>query len=231
MGIQQYEGKVTQKWFAAIAIMVNAKKSVSSLQLARDLGLTNPTAWYMQTRIRAAMASEQAPMLEGVIEADETYVGAKPRKKNKRDDSLTKRKKGGGPGGTTKTPVIGAVERDGNVIAQVARDLTGKGILSFIQSAVSPAAKILVTDENTAYQGVRAILPHSVINHSREYVNGPVHTNTIEGFWSLLKRAWYGSHHKYSVGYMPLFVSEAAWKYNHREDARPWDAFMDALFA
>ena len=215
-----------QKWFAAIAIMVNAKKSVSSPQLARDLDLTNPTAWYMQQRIRAAMASDQAPMLEGVIEADETYVGGKPRKRNKRDDFPH-----GGQGRSDKTPVIGAVQRDGNVIAQVARDLTGKGILSFIQSAVSPAAQILVTDENAAYRGVRAILPHSVINHRREYARGPVHTNTIEGFWSLLKRAWYGSHHKYTVGFMPLFVAEAAWKYNHREDARPWDTFMGTLFA
>lgn len=215
-----------QKWFAAIAIMVNAKKSVSSPQLARDLDLTNPTAWYLQQRIRAAMASDQAPMLEGVIEADETFVGGKPRKRNKRDDFPR-----GGQGRTGKQAVIGAVERDGNVIAEVARDLTGKGILSFIQSAVSPAAQILVTDENTAYRSVRAILPHSVINHRREYVNGPVHTNTIEGFWSLLKRAWYGSHHKYSVGFMPLFVAEAAWKYNHREDARPWDTFIGALFA
>ncbi len=219
-----------QKWFAAIAIMVNAKKSVSSPQLARDLDLTNPTAWYMQQRIRAAMTSDQAPMLEGVIEADETYVGGKPRKDNKRDD-MPKKPGPKSDGSSKKTPVIGAVERDGNVVAQVARDLSGKGILNFIQSAVSPAAQILVTDENTAYRSVRAILPHSVINHRREYVNGPIHTNTIEGFWSLLKRAWYGSHHKYTVGFMPLFVGEAAWKYNHREDARPWDTFMQSLFA
>ena len=221
-----------QKWFAAIAIMVNAKKSVSSPQMGRDLGLNWKTAWFMQQRIRAAMASDQAPMLEGVIEADETYVGGKPRKDNKRDDTPSKRdRKGGGPGGTAKTPVIGAVQREGNVIAQVARNLTGKGILNFIRSAVSPAAQILVTDENTAYRSVRAIMPHSVINHRYAYVNGPVHTNTIEGFWSLLKRAWYGSHHKYTVGFMPLFVAETAWKYNHREDARPWDTFMGALFA
>ena len=220
------------RWFAALAIMVNAKKSVSSHQLARDLGLTQQTAWFMQQRLRAVMASDSAELLKGVIEADETWVGGKPRKDNKRDDMPSKRdRSGGGPGGTTKTPVIGAVERDGSVVAQVAEDLTGKGILEFIRSKVSPAADILVTDENTAYRSVRAILPHSVINHRREYVNGPVHTNTIEGFWSLLKRAWYGSHHQYTRGFMPLFVAEAAWKYNHRDNARPFDAFMDALFA
>lgn len=89
-----------QKWFVAVALVVNAKKSLSSYQLGRDLELNQKSAWYMQQRIRAAMASDQAPMLTGIIEADETYVGGKPRKKNKRDDQLSKRRKGGGPGGT-----------------------------------------------------------------------------------------------------------------------------------
>lgn len=174
-----------QKWFLAIALVINANKSLSSYQLARDLELTQPTAWYIQTQIRAAMASDQAPLLDGVVEADETYVGGKPRKKNKRDDQLVKRKKGGGPGGSDKTPVIGAVSREGNVVAQIAEDLSGKGILKFVMNTVSPAAKILVTDENMAYRGVRKIMPHGVVNHRYEYVNGPFHTNTIEGFWSL----------------------------------------------
>ena len=215
-----------QKWFVAISLVVNAKKSLSSYQLSRDLELNQKSAWYMQQRIRAAMASDQAPMLTGIIEADETYVGGKPRKSNKRDDTPT-----GGQGITDKTPVIGAVERDGNVIAQVAEDLSGKGIMKFVMNTVDPSAKILITDEYKAYRAVRQHMPHGVVNHQREYVNGPFHTNTIEGFWSLLKRAWYGTHHKYTVGFMPLFVAEAAWKYNHRKDARPWDTFMNALFA
>lgn len=139
--VMQGTHKPLQKWFLAIALIVNAKKSLSSYQLARDLELTQPTAWYMQQRIRAAMASEQAPMLAGVVEADETYVGGKPRKKNKRDNQLSKRNKGSGPGGTTKTPVIGAVEREGNVIAQVAEDLTGKGILKFVMNSVEPSCQ------------------------------------------------------------------------------------------
>ncbi len=214
------------RWFAVMALMVNAKKSLSSHQLARDLGLTQPTALYMQERLRAVMASDQAGMLAGIIEADETYVGGRPRKQNKRDDSPT-----GGQGKSDKTPVIGAVERDGKVVAKIADDMTGKGVLNFIQTAVSPAAQILVTDENKAYRAVRGMMAHSVINHRYEYVNGPVHTNTIEGFWSLLKRAWYGSHHKYTVGRMPLFIAEAAWKYNHRKDGCAWDSFTRALFA
>ena len=100
-----------QKWFLAIGLMVNAKKSLSSHQMARDLDLRQPTALYMQHRIRAAMAADQAPLLQGIVEADETYVGGKPRYK------LTTNKRGRG---TDKTPVIGAVERNGNVAATVA---------------------------------------------------------------------------------------------------------------
>lgn len=215
------------KWFAAIALVVNAKKSLSSHQLARDLELNPPTAWYMQQRIRAAMASDQAPMLAGIVEADETYVGGKPRKRNKRDDD----KQNPRGRGTDKTPIIGAVERDGNVIAQVADDLSGKGILSFIRQSVKTEDSMLITDEYKAYNAVHSVMPHAVVNHSRAYSENGIHTNTIEGFWSLIKRAWYGSHHKYTLKFTPLFVAEAAWKYNHRKNAHAWDAFMGALFA
>ncbi|MDE2845945.1 MAG: IS1595 family transposase [Gemmatimonadota bacterium] len=214
------------KWFAVIAIMVNAKKSVSSPQLARDLSLNQKTAWYMQQRIRAAMTSDQAPMLAGIIEADETYVGGKPRKSNKKDDKPSKRGRG-----TDKTPVIGAVERDGNVVAQVAEDLTGKGILNFIRHAVKTEDSVLITDEYRAYAAVRSLMPHATINHQERYADGPIHTNTIEGFWALLKRAWYGSHHHYRVKFTPLYVSEAAWKYNNRGNAHAWDTFMNGVFA
>ena len=216
-----------QKWFAAIALMVNAKKSLSSPQLARDLELTQPTALFMQQRIRAGMASEEAPLLTGIVEADETYVGGKPRKSNKKeDDKPNKRGRG-----TKKTPVIGAVERDGNVIAQVAQDLTGKGVLNFIMNVVNKDDSILITDEYKAYNVIRSYMPHAVINHSEGYADGPIHTNTIEGFWALLKRAWYGSHHHYSLKFTPLYVSEASWKYNHRASAQPWNVFMNGLFA
>ncbi|MDE2845228.1 MAG: IS1595 family transposase [Gemmatimonadota bacterium] len=216
-----------QKWFLAIALVVNAKKSLSSYQLARDLELTQPTAWYMQQRIRAAMTSDQAPMLAGIIEADETYVGGKPRKSNRKDDDKPNKR----GRGTDKTPIIGAVERDGNVVAQVAEDLTGKGILNFIRHAVKTDDSVLITDEYRAYAAVRSLMPHATINHQERYADGPIHTNTIEGFWALLKRAWYGSHHHYRVKFTPLYVSEAAWKYNHRKDGDAFGTFMQTLFA
>lgn len=218
------------KWFVAIGIMVNAKKSVSSCQLARDLELNQKSAWYMQQRIRAAMAADQAPMLQGIVEADETYVGGKPRKKNRRDPDDPPAPRGRG---TAKTPVIGAVERGGKVVARVATDLSGKGILGFLRGAVDPDGTLLITDEYRAYGAAtrRGRYQHAVINHSVAYVDGDTHTNTIEGVWALVKRAWYGSHHHYSKHWMPLFIAEASWKYNHRDDGSAFGSFIRGAMA
>ena len=216
-----------QKWFLAVGLVVNAKKSLSSYQLARDLELNQKTAWYMQQRIRAAMAADQAPMLQGIVEADETYVGGKPRKRNKRDnDKPSKRGRG-----TSKTPVIGAVERGGQVAARVADDLSGKGIVRFLKQTVNPAGTLLITDEYKAYNAAKANYSHAVINHSVAYADGETHTNTIEGFWALIKRAWYGSHHHYSGQWMPLFVAESSWKYNHRGDSDGFGSFLQGAMA
>ena len=218
-----------QKWFLAIGLMVNAKKSLSSYQLARDLELTPQTALYVQKRIRAQMASEQSELLQGIVEADETYVGGKPRKLNNRDHTpLNPAPRGRA---TNKTPVVGVVERGGKVVARVATDLTGKGMLDFIKKTVDPQGSLLVTDENYAYRTVRGILNHAVINHSKQYADGEVHTNTIEGFWSLLKRAWYGTHHGYSKKNMPFFVAEACWKYNNRKNDNAFGSFVRGCFA
>jgi hypothetical protein len=121
-------------------------------------------------------------------------VGGKPRKRNRRDDDQP-RPRGRG---TKKMPVLGAVERGGNVSARVADDLTGKGILRFIKETVDPRGSRLITDEYAAYNGVRRHMNHAVINHSVSYSDGATHTNTIEGLWALIERAWYGSHHHYS---------------------------------
>ena len=202
-----------QKWFMAIALIVNAKKSLSSHQLARDLDLNQKTAWYILTRIRAEMANKTNPIvLQGIIEADETYIGGKPRKENKKED----RKSAKRGRGTSKTAVIGAVERGGQVVAEVAKGLTGRAILEFIRRVVNVKESELMTDEYHAYNALSGQLKHHVINHQEQYMDGDKHTNTIEGFWSLLKRAWYGQHHHYSVGYTPLYVAERCYVYNAR---------------
>ena len=219
-----------QKWFCAIALIVNAKKSLSSCQLARDLNLNQKSAWYMQQRIRAEMATKQGRIkLTGLIEADETYIGGRPRKRNKRSDDKPNPR----GGGTRKTAVIGAVQRSGKVVAEVADDLSSRGVLSFIKRRHQPSrSSVLVTDENAAYNAVRRIMDHCVIRHSERYVDGAIHTNTIEGVWSLLKRAWYGSHHHYyTKQYTPLYVAEACFKYNHRKDDNAFGSFLKGCFA
>ena len=222
-----------QKWFLAIGLMVNAKKSLSSHQLARDLDLTQQTALYVQERIRAAMAAEESDLLQGIVEADETYIGGRPRKANKRaDDDNTKNPRGRA---TNKAAVIGAVERGGNVVAKVANkeegDLTGRGILRFIKDNIDLDGSILITDEYGAYNAANPIIRRAVIRHKEAYADGETHTNTIEGFWSLVKRAWYGSHHNYSLGNLPLFIAESCWKYNNRKNPKAFDAFLQGTMA
>lgn len=216
-----------QKWFLAIGLIVNAKKSLSSGQLARDLDMNQKSAWYMQQRIRAAMLTEENELLQGIVEADETYVGGKPRKGNRRDDD----KPGKRGRGTKKTPVVGAVERGGRVVARVADDLSGKGLLRFLKDTIEPAGTLLITDELSAYNAAGHVFNRAVINHKRCYAEGATHTNTIEGFWSLVKRAWYGSHHHYSKRYMPLFVAESCWKYNQRKNPDAFAGFLRGCFA
>jgi transposase-like protein len=218
-----------QKWFLAIGLIVNAKKSMSSHQLARDLDLNQKSAWFMQQRIRAAMATGEGELLQGIVEADETYVGGKPRKGNRRDGPNG----GGGMGKTNKTQVVGLVERGGRVVARVAGP-AGKRLKSankLIRKVVDCSATLLITDEGPAYRSVHEIVRHAVICHKRVYAEGLVHTNTIEGFWSLLKRAFYGTHHRYSGEYMPLFVAEACWKYNHRKSEDAFGSFLRGCFA
>ena len=122
------------------------------------------------------------------------------------------------------------MERGGNVAAQVVNRLRGRDILRFIRGAIEPNGSLLITDEYSAYNAVRPIMAHAVINHSVAYADGATHTNTIEGFWALLKRAWYGSHHKYTEQYSPLFVAEQAWKYNERKNTNAFGTFIRSCF-
>ena len=214
-----------QKWFLAIGLMLNAKKSLSSCQLSRDIEVNQRSAWYMQQRIRAAMTDNDR-MLHGIVEADETYVGGKPRRSNRKDDHTPNK-----PGrGTKKTAVIGAIERGGQVVAQVAKDLTGKALAKFLKEHVDADRSLLMTDEYQGYRAVDSFMDRAVITHEEQYVAGAVHTNTIESFWALIKRAWYGQHHHYTKLYMPLYVAETAWKYNERKNPNAFGSFLRGCF-
>lgn len=211
-----------QKWFLAISLMLNAKKSLSSHQLSRDLKLPQSTAWSMMHRIRGEMSKKNDVLLEGIIEADETYIGGKPRKANKKSDRKSSKR----GRGTNKDAILGIVQRGGQVAAALVPDLTGRTILNFIKEHVNISKSELMTDEFRSYQTVGNEMKHSIVNHQEQYVDGDVHTNTIEGFWSLLKRAWYGSHHHYRTAYTPLYVAEACYKYNYRNHDNVFDKFI-----
>ena len=215
-----------RNWFLVLALMLNAKKSASSYQIARDLGMRRATVWSMMQRIRTAMAADPAQerLLHGIVEVDETYVGGKPRKGNKRTDDVPNKR----GRGTKKVPVIGAVERGGRVVARIANpgDLSAKGIGKFLARFVDAAGTLLITDEYKGYNRVSETMLHATITHAEAYVDGLTHTNSIESFWALVKRAWYGSHHHYSRKYMPLYISEACYKYNRRKSDT---AFHDSL--
>jgi transposase-like protein len=218
-------------WFLVLALMLNAKKSASSCQIARDIGVRQATVWTMMHRIRTAMLDDAAQntLLHGIVEADETYIGGKPRKGNKRDGG-TPSKRGRG---TSKTAVVGVIERGGRVIAQPVEkgELSNKGLMKFITRFVDTAASLLITDEYSGYAAIGATMRHATINHTVAYAEGPIHTNNIEGFWALVKRAWYGSHHHYSRKYMPLYIAESCYKFNVRKSRDDFGGLLKLMAA
>jgi transposase-like protein len=216
-----------QTWFLALAIMLNAKKNVSNAQLARDLGLPYKTAWSLALRIRTALLTDpaQAKLFTGIVEMDECCVGGKPRKGNGPDGEQKKAKRGRG---TSKMAVVGIVERHGRAVAKVVEKaaLTMDGLSKFCSRFVDTAASIVMTDEYPGYADLKSITQHSAVNHQVCYVSGETHTNTVEGFWALIKRSWYGQHHFYSRKWADLYVGETAYKYNNRRNDT---AFSDLL--
>ena len=214
-----------QKWFLAIMLILNAKKSLSALQLSRDIKVNKNTARRISMQIRKAMIQKgQRQLLTGIVEMDETYIGGKPRKGKQYDDPNDKPKPGRG---TKKAPVIGAVERGGRVTAKaVDKDkMKGKHLRAFVKERVDTKVSELMTDEYSAYKGMSRVLPHSVIKHSDWYVDGDIHTNSIEGFWALLKRGMFGQFHSVSRRHLQKYVDEFAFKYNLRHEDRT-DAFF-----
>ena len=213
-----------RKWVIAIGLMVNAKKSLSSCQLARDLELTQMTAWYMQQRIRMAMSENRLGFLAGVVEVDEAYIGGKKRKPNKREDDEPH------SGGSGKTAVIGIAERGGKVTAMPVDKVTADDIEVMFAMHVDERQSVLMSDTSPLYKRKFGFLMHKKVNHNVQYADGDIHVNMIEGFWQLLKRALYGSHHHYTRFWMPFYIAEASWKYNHRKDSDPFGSFFRQCF-
>lgn len=198
-----------QKWFLATYLMTESRKGISANQLKRILAVSYKTAWYLCHRIRAAMAEVNAEMLRGAVEVDETYVGGR----NITGNIGRKRTR-------NKAIAIGAIERGGAVRLKVIPDASRKSLHAFIKDNVAPDAEVIYTDQWPAYKGIAdANTRHETVNHSiHEWVNGDVHTNTVENVWSLLKRSIIGSYHKVSVKHLDAYLDELEFRFNNRKN-------------
>ena len=204
-----------RKWFLAIYLMCEAKKGVSANQLKRTLGVAYQTAWHLCHRIREAMGNDPftGPTLVGIVEIDETMVGGKRSGKNWRDN---------------KHWVAGAIERGGRIRLERIPDIRKGTIQDFVKRNISDEAEAIHTDELRSYVGLATTTRrHEQVNHKAdEWVVGDVHTNSVEGVWSLFKRSIVGSFHKMSAKHMDRYLKELEWRFNNRDN--PY-IFRDAL--
>ena len=204
-------------WFQAIHLMASTRCGISAKQLQRETGVTYKTAWRMFKQIRTLL-NEQCGMLTGEVEADETYIGASKHGKR-------------GRGASGKTIVAGVVERQASVSASVVPNVQSKTLLPMIIEKTSPNA-IIFTDEMPSYNRLDKFgFDHRVINHNaRQYVNGNIHTNTIDGFWSLVKGGIGGVYKHVSPDYLQEYVNEYSFRYNHRKDEQPmFETFLNRI--
>lgn len=196
-------------WCYAFWRASTSKKGVSALEIKRHTGLSYKSALFMLHRIRFAMADSCPGPLKGDVEVDETYVGGKPRYKGQ-----SKRGRG-----TNKTPVLALVERHGRVRTKPVADVTAKTLKQAIRDNVALEARI-ITDENQSYNGIGSefVGGHETVCHSaKEYVRGDIHSNTVEGFFSIVKRGLHGIYHAVSKEHLHRYMAEFEFRYNNRE--------------
>lgn len=201
-----------QKWFMALYIFSSHKKGISSHQLARDLDITQKSAWFVLHRLRYAFDHPNYQReLEGTIEVDETYIGGSDRNKHRQNKS------GAVGRGTDKAPVLGMVERSGNVRTVHLEGVKGHYLTSATFKAIKADSRV-ITDSFNAYWMLKAKFNHEIINHSKdEYVRGDVHTNSVEGYFAFLKRGIFGIYHHVSKPHLQSYLDEFALRYNTRK--------------
>ena len=195
-----------RKWFLAIYMFLSHKKGVSSMQLARDLGVTQKTAWFILGRIRYNMKDKMRAIFGDMTQIDETYVGGRNKGRVKHNQGRSIK---------TKTPVVGLVS-SGKAYTVVVPNTSG-WILKPIVRAMVKTGSTIITDGWGGYKGLARDYRHEVVDHgSGEYVRGKFHTNTIEGYWSQLKRGIFGIYHKVSPKHLPRYCGEFDFRYNTR---------------
>lgn len=203
-----------QKWFLALYVFSSHKKGISSHQLAKDISVTQKSAWFLLHRLRYAFDHPNFKnTLGNIVEIDETFVGGEA--KNKHNSKKNKNERGGTI--HEKQPVLGMRERNGNVIAVVVPNRNKEIILPIIQETVENDSTIM-TDEYTAYKDLKFDYTHNTVNHgAKEYVNAMAHTNGIENFWSHLKRGIDGIYHWVSKAHLQSYVDEFTLRFNTRD--------------
>ena len=202
------------KCLTAVWLLVNCKNGISSYEIARDLGVSQKTAWFLDHRIRFAIHQGSfEKMLSGHVEADETFIGGKARNMHsgKRAIKIT------GTGGKDKTAVMGILERGGKVRTQVIPNRRKKALQAEVRKHVE-AGSALYTDALLSYEGLAGDYAHQVVDHAVQYVDGHIHTNGLENFWSLLKRSISGTYVSVEPFHLFRYLDEQSYRYNQRRD-------------
>jgi transposase-like protein len=202
------------KWLVAIWLIANAKNGISSYELHRAIGITQKSAWFVLHRIRTAMQSGSFEKLSGVVECDETFVGGDAQNMHFEKRERVMGKKRGGY--SHKTAVLGMVQRQGKARAKVIPNVKGKTMIPIIRENVEEGST-LHTDAHTAYPLLSGDFLHAAVNHSVEYVRENVHTNSIENFWSLLKRTIKGTYVSVAPEHLQKYIEEQTFRFNERK--------------
>lgn len=236
VGTKLHKSRIPMRtWLIAFSLVTDAKKGVSAKQLERNLDVSYKTAWRMGMKMRELMR-ESTGKLDDVVEMDEVYIGGKPRKgglnqltksekeyydktiarlDQKFDISEGKKKRNWIPSwevkrgrGTRKVPVVGIVERDGNVVAQVMKKLSSDNLRAMVEKHVREEDAVIITDKYTGYKKLNQVIDHVQVDHERMYSYRGINTNTIESFWAIIKRGIIGQYHRVTLRYLPEYITE-----------------------